>query len=118
MANEQRGEVCIVLQGREYTLRPSFAAIVAVERRTGCGIMLLARRFVDVTFGLTDAAVVVEECAKAAGETLPSDVGECIRRQGIEALAGPLMRLMLASIRGDAPATKDGEAGEAAAVNH
>lgn len=116
MANEQRGEVSITLQGKAYTLRPSFAAIAAIERRTGCGIMLLAQKFLSVSFGLSDAVTVMEECAKAADTPLPADAGEIIRQEGLEGLALPLMQLVTAAIRGDAPA-KDGEAGEVQAAN-
>lgn len=116
MANAQRGEVSIALKGKEYTLRPSFAAIAAIERRTDSGIMLLAQKFLSVSFGLSDAVIVMEECAKAAGTPLPDDAGEIIRQQGLEGMALPLMQLVTAAIRGDTPA-KDGEAGEGQAAS-
>ena len=43
-ANPHRGEVSLALVGRALTLRPSFAALVAIERDTGLGLMQLAYR--------------------------------------------------------------------------
>ncbi len=100
--NPQRGDIALRLLDRDYCLRPSFAAIAAIEQRTGRGIMQLADRFLSVVFGLQETVIVVEECIKASGEACPSDLGDIIRRHGLAKLANPMLMLVRAAISGDA----------------
>ena len=55
----------ITLTGQEYTLRPTFGALNAIE--TTLETNLLPLRMQNQDIGVRDAAVVVTACARAAG---------------------------------------------------
>lgn len=67
-ANETRGEVALDLSGKEYVLRPTYAAIAAIEQKTGKGLLALAREAGAGDLALHDTAIIATECIKAHGK--------------------------------------------------
>lgn len=67
-ANPHCGEVSLTLGGRSLTLRPSFAALVAIERDTGLGLLQLAYRL--GCGAIEQLPTIIREGARAAGETI------------------------------------------------
>lgn len=68
-ANPVRGEIEVSLgdPARDYVLRPSYEAIVAIEKGTGKGLLHLFREAAEATMPLGDLAVVIAECIRAQG---------------------------------------------------
>lgn len=52
-------QVPLVLGGRRFLLQPRFAALAETERRTGLGLVALARRFAEGRYGLGDAVALL-----------------------------------------------------------
>ncbi|TCP33275.1 GTA-gp10 family protein [Sphingomonas sp. BK235] len=66
-ANELRGEVDLVLDGQSFVLRPSFTAIVAMEKKTGLALLQLAQLAEQGALTLEAQAIVVTELVRAWG---------------------------------------------------
>jgi cyanate permease len=66
-ANALRGEVTIELEGVAYTLRPSYEAIVEIERLTDDTLVSLAQAGLSFTMPLAKTAIVATELIKAHG---------------------------------------------------
>ena len=88
--NPKCGEVEIELDGRSFTMRPSFRALMEIEAATGTNIMTLVRRFAAKSFGIGDVAAIVTAGLKAAGEPASRDkVGELVFKTGLLKVATP-----------------------------
>lgn len=72
-ANELRGEVDLVLDGQRFVLRPSFTAIVAIEKKTGRPLIELATLAEQVALPQDAQAVVVTELVRAWGRSFVVD---------------------------------------------
>ena len=86
--NPHRGDVSIYLKtgdgGRDFTLRPSFSAIIEIEQATGLGIVSVASRLIQRDIGLGHLAAIVTAGLKASGE--PADtqtVAQMVYKTGI-----------------------------------
>lgn len=66
-ANETRGEISLELGGAKYVLRPSYEAIQSIEKKTGRGLIALARECSNGSLSLGDVALIVAECVRAYG---------------------------------------------------
>lgn len=69
-ANEIRGEVDLVLEGQRFVLRPSYTAIVAMEKKTGAPLMQLAQLAEAGALSQEAQAIVVTELVRAWGREL------------------------------------------------
>lgn len=71
-----RADVTLKIGDTSYILRPSFAALDAIERRLDVGIpkLLTRMRVGDVRFG--DCAVIIEETHRASGDRKPLTLAE------------------------------------------
>lgn len=69
VGNELLGESAITLEGVEYGLRPSYAAITAIEAQTGRSLLQLGDAAGSGALGHEQAAVIVAECMKAWGRS-------------------------------------------------
>jgi hypothetical protein len=67
-ANATRGEMTITLDQTEFVMRPSYDAIQKMEAQTGSSLLQLAQAAGDGSITTGDAAIVVAECIRAAGE--------------------------------------------------
>jgi hypothetical protein len=111
MANEERGEATITLEGVEYGLRPSFTAIQAIEQKTEQSIFALALRASALELSTAALGVVFGETMRAWGKANPEStegkvaaavkderVAELIFDEGVKAasqIAGWLLRAAL-----------------------
>lgn len=66
-ANELRGEVDLVLDGQRFVLRPSYTAIVAMEKKTGLALIQLAQLAEEGALNQEAQAIVVTELVRAWG---------------------------------------------------
>ena len=97
-ANSLRGEVSLTLGPREFTLRPSFAAIVAIEERLG-GVISLALRASKGEIGLRDIAALFWEalCDRENSGLTEEALGGLILEEGL-ANVSPVVSTLLATI--------------------
>jgi hypothetical protein len=72
-ANDVRGEVDLVLEGQRFVLRPSYTAIVAMEKKAGAPLMQLAQLAEAGALTQEAQAIVVTELVRAWGRGLVSD---------------------------------------------
>lgn len=72
-ANELRGEVDIVLDGQRFILRPSYTAILAIERKAGKPLLELAALAEQSMLTQEAQAIVVTELVRAWGRGLVLD---------------------------------------------
>ncbi|MCF4166473.1 gene transfer agent family protein [Zavarzinia compransoris] len=93
-----RGEVRVHLAGRDFLLRPSFAALAETETMAGCGLVPLARRFVDGGYGLRDVVAVLLPALKAGGTVPAGDVGDLVLDRGLLAVAPACAALLAAAL--------------------
>jgi hypothetical protein len=109
-ANPHRGEVSLTLGGRQLSLRPSFAALVAVERDTSLGLMQLAYRL--GCGAIEHLPTVIRAGARAAGETIETaEIEAAIEADG----ALPALRAasaLLANALGAGTPEKNADAAE------
>ena len=72
-ANDVRGEVDLVLEGQRFVLRPSYTAIVAMEKKTGAPLLQLAQLAEEGCLNQEQQAIVVTELVRAWGRSLVDD---------------------------------------------
>lgn len=72
-ANELRGEVDIVLDGQRLVLRPSYTAIVVMEKKAGKPLLELAALAEEGMMTQETQAIVVTELVRAWGRGLVID---------------------------------------------
>lgn len=72
-ANELRGEVDIVLDGQRFILRPSYTAILAMERKAAKPLLELAALAEQSMLTQEAQAIVVTELVRAWGRGLVLD---------------------------------------------
>jgi len=82
----------LCLGGRDFILRPSFAALAETEERAGCGLLPLARRFLDGSYGLCDVVAVLVPALRQAGA--PTGIEEIMLERGLLGLAPVCARLL------------------------
>jgi len=116
--NPERGEVAILLDGKAYPMRPSYKAMVAIERATGATILGLSFRLALPRDGLTleEMAIIITEGVRAAGEERNDPmlkgfsterVGELLFDGGILAAAAPIEAFLRNAITGGGSAKKN-----------
>lgn len=100
MANSKRGEIDITLGGREYTLRPTFEAMVEFEDKAG-------RSAYDIMQDLANQRVPPFKVIAAGlhagikagfGHGRPpsfNEVGEMVRKDGIPAVLGGFTQFLM-----------------------
>lgn len=99
-SNPHRGEVSVTLGGQAYRLRPSFGALAETEAMAGCGLVPLARRFLDGDYGLRDVVAVLVPALKAAGHGGDS-VGQMVLDAGLLSAAPACAALLAAALAPD-----------------
>ena len=102
MANRQRGEIPIKLNGQEYSLRPTFQAMCNIADRTGAhSLILLSRRMLDGDIRFLDLAIIIQEGIKASGKDLDLDIiGEAIVEEGLVEFSKPIMEFIRIAVEG------------------
>lgn len=66
-----QGEITVPLEGIEYVLRPSYAAIMAIERQTGRSLFDLAGEATSGRMTIADMGVICAEMMHAYGREDP-----------------------------------------------
>ena len=108
--NSFRGDIEVTLGGAAYTMRPTFEALLEIERLTGIGLIPLARRFYSQEFGVADIRNVIVPAIKAGGGKVPDNIGKLIIDAGPVNLGGVVAQFLVGALSGgeekkaDAPA--------------
>jgi hypothetical protein len=121
-ANPERGEHLLSLQGREYRLRPSHSAIVAIEEKTGKSVLGLVRLGNTGDLPLKQIAIVAAELIRAGADegdsftrSVNADrIGELIFEHGLPTVTSRLTLCLLDAATGGR--TAEGEAKAAPAT--
>ena len=102
MANKERGEVAVSIGGKDYILRPSFSALVEIERRTGQTILEIATNLSAARIGVADLVAVLFSAIKAGQTDWPEyDVlGEMVVKAGVAELIGPVGGFIVSALNG------------------
>jgi hypothetical protein len=96
-ANALRGEADLRVGERVFVLRPSFAALVAVEAELG-PLFALVERAADGRLGLGELVCLFWHCVTERPEALTRDiVGDAVVEQGLAAMT-PALRVLLGQI--------------------
>lgn len=107
--NVERGEIAIDLDGTPHVLRPSFEAVIAIERATGRSLEQLAAQAGASALSIDDAAIVTTECIRAHGRATsdkllvnyqPEQVAACIVAAGKMLIVRRLELLLYMAITG------------------
>ncbi len=110
--NKQRGEVAVRLNGHEYTMRPTFEALVEIEERLGAGLVPIARRFVDAQFGVREVSGILAAGIRGGGEKVPANLGELIVRQGVLSFSDAIGTFLTGALQGDSAGKPEAPAGD------
>ena len=109
-ANRLRGEVPLTLGERDFVLRPSFAAIVAIEERLG-GIISLAVRASKGEFGLREITAIIWEALdrREASNLTEESLGVLILEEGLAAISPVVSEVLASILKGSRQADGAGE---------
>ncbi len=107
MVNKVRGEVPVTLGGKQFAMRPTFAAMCEIEQATGMGIIGLVRRYRNLEFGFQDTAAIVTAGVRAGGapEVTIEKVGEMMMEGGLiegglDTYARPVVQFLALALGG------------------
>lgn len=104
IANPHRGEVEIRLAGKTHILRPSFAAIVETEARTGSGVIELVRRLGANKGRITDLAAVITAGLRGVGAPADYDrVAEQVFRSRVTDTLALVLAFLIQAVSGGRP---------------
>lgn len=98
-ANALRGEAAIAIGGRDYLLRPTFAALVAAEEELG-SLFALVERAGEGRLRLAELAALFWYCLVDPAAVTREHVGEAVAEMGLSASARPLRALLRQILQG------------------
>ena len=98
-ANPVRGEATLEVAGRERTLRPTFAALVAAEDELG-PLFELVERASAGQLRLTEVAALFWHCLAERDLIARDEVGEAVAKAGLAQAATPLRALLVQILQG------------------
>lgn len=96
-------QVSLILGGRRFLLIPSFGALAETERRTGLGLVPLARRFAEGQYGLGDAVALLHPALPPEAGLEAEALGALVVAEGLARVAptcAALLALALAPREG------------------
>lgn len=108
------GEVTITLGGKERTLRPTFAALMRLESKVGCGVIPLMQRLASQQVSVGDVAAILWAGIHGSGDKKPptfDEVGEAVVRDGLLSFMKPAVDFLAGAVRAG-PADGGGAAGD------
>lgn len=83
-ANQQRGDVEIILEKQKFVMRPTFEAMIQIENETGLGMVELTLLALQGRLGLRQVTSIVAAGLKATGNPATNEnIGPKIFRTGI-----------------------------------
>ncbi len=99
MTNESRNEVEVVLDGKTWTMRPTFQRLREIEHKTGRGALELLGLIGADRAHLDQFAIILEYGLKDANESPPDfeQIGEWLVRDGVNPLI-PAIAVYLGSV--------------------
>lgn len=117
-ANKARGELELVLAGKAYRLRPSFAANVAVEEATGHSLIELLRQANACALRLDQLGVLCGEYIRAgaadddrmARAVADERIAELIYEEGVASVYPVLTLLLAGAVSGGRDASGEAKA--------
>lgn len=96
-ANSFRGEAILTIDGHDYLLRPSFAALIAAEEELG-PLLALVDNAASGQLSLHNIALLLWHCIAQRPQHLTKDtVGQAVVAQGLANIT-PLIRTVLQQI--------------------
>jgi hypothetical protein len=102
-ANPWRGEAMLELAGRQYLLRPSFAALVAAEEELG-PLFALVERAAAGELRLAELAGLYWHCLASRDDVERSEFAEALVGTGLARSTKPLRSLLAQVLQGRAEA--------------
>lgn len=110
-ANAALGDVAVTLAGKDYVLRPTFEAVMAIEGATGVGFPELYTRFRASRYTTGEVVIVLREGMRAYDKVVRRDaeIGRIIRKTGLMVAALAASKYLGAWLTGPAvkkPAAK------------
>ncbi len=101
MANAARGEVELRLGDETYTLRPTFAALCAIESELGRGILRIADDMANRQICIKDMASIIAVTARAAGHQVDeAGIGDGILQVGLISVIPAVLDLLRKALTG------------------
>jgi len=111
MANKQRKEVAITLDGVELVCRPTLAKIGEIEGRFGPAMEVL-RKIGSGNVAIVDLTALVQIIVRGVpGAPAGKDVQEMVFQAGAFSLAPQVSEFLANAITSDEPAAADAQAG-------
>ena len=104
MANPQRGERVLTVDGEDYTLRLDFEAVARIENELGEGIgQIIQNRFGSTGLSLTDLAVVFREMLRSGGraDITLGEAGNLILAAGPKIVGEAIGSVLISTLGGD-----------------
>ena len=98
-ANPQRGEAAIEVAGRTLRLRPTFAALVAVEEELG-PLFALVDRASSGQLRLSELAALFWHCLQDRQGLSREQLGEALAVAGLASAARPLRTILVQILQG------------------
>lgn len=95
--------IVVTLGDNSYTLKPSFGALIRIERALDAGLGTLIMRFLRREYGAADTARILHEgIVAAAGDGAPSyeEIGRMVVREGVDQVAPAAIELIQAALAG------------------
>jgi len=95
--------ITVTLGGKTYDLKPTFGALIRIERALGSGIGEIITRFPRGEYGASDTARIIHEGVVAAeGNGAPSyeEIGRLVVREGVNQIAPAAIELLSAALSG------------------
>lgn len=105
-ANAERGEHELTLEGVAYRLRPSFAAIVAIEKKTGSTLIALVNEGNRGNLTLANLGIIACELIRAGGEDENTRhvgaerLGELIYEEGVPTATARITTCLVDAVTG------------------
>lgn len=102
MAEELRNEVAVTLDGAEYTLRATFAAIRGIERDLKTNLVPLIEKLGRGDVGVEQAAVIIFHGLRGNGDTALSleQIGDLILKTGLGVVMLPVVNFLSYAMQG------------------
>lgn len=112
MANAERGEVELMLNGKEYILLPTFNAMCTIERKTGKPLMAIATDMMNMSH--TEVATIIHHFLKMADADKPSfnSIGMDVMAEGMTNMIRKMDPVFTAALGGSQKEEAKEEGGE------
>ena len=98
-SNPHRGEASIAIAGRLFTLRPSFAAVVAAEEELG-SLFALVERASEGKLTIAEMAALIWHCLPCDERASRGAVGEAVARMGLVRATQPIRTILSQVLKG------------------